>query len=70
MPNLNVGASIERVFGRSAMRTKSGLKGRYSLAETWRHCQTAHCRQFGASGRFSRRHTHTYKLIPGMPKQH
>jgi hypothetical protein len=33
-PSVNVGASIERVFGRSTVRTKPGLKGRYSLAET------------------------------------
>jgi hypothetical protein len=31
---VNVGASIERVFGRSTVRTKPGLKGRYSLPET------------------------------------
>jgi hypothetical protein len=34
MPSVNVGASIERVFGRPTVRTKPGLKGRYSLAET------------------------------------
>ena len=34
MPSVNVGASIERVFGRSTVRTKPGLKGRYSLPET------------------------------------
>ena len=33
-PSVNVGASIERVFGRSTVRTKPGLKGRYSLPET------------------------------------
>ena len=33
-PSVNVGVSIESVFGRSAMRTKPSLKGRYSLAET------------------------------------
>jgi hypothetical protein len=33
-PSVNVGASIERVFGRSTVRTKPGLKGRYSLAKT------------------------------------
>ena len=31
-PSVNLGASIERVFGRSTVRTKPGLKGRYSLA--------------------------------------
>jgi hypothetical protein len=33
-PSVNVGASIERVFGQSTVRTKPGLKGRKSLAET------------------------------------
>src|ERR1700734_2070731 len=33
-PSVNVGTSIGRGLGRSTVRTKSGLKGRYSLAET------------------------------------
>ena len=41
MPSVNVGASIERVFGRPTVRTKPGLKvdtaGRNSLVTSSRH---------------------------------